>query len=229
MALIATSLRATFQDISRSFQYSLMLFVAALFALVGGYFMGGLAVLSYDLSISAIVAAILMLLLFSYIFVWFASDLSEFLGHRTYLSRDEFFIRGFRVFVVWFVAYLITFFLYTYVSYPFDAIISFIIALFATYASVVAAIDGFSISGAIKESWIVMRDQLAHVVEFVVLSLLIFIPIFLIDVIGGFFGEVLAVALVTFLAIPWLTTHVVLTYLYRYPIVVAALSKLERL
>jgi len=229
MALIATSLRAAFVEPSRSFQYSFMLFVAALFALVGGYFMGGLAILSYDLNTATVITALLMILLFSYIFTWFASDLSEFLGHKTYLSREDFAARGFRIFILWTIMYAITFLLYNYVPYPVDAILSFILTLFAIYATVIAAIDGYSIAGAFKASLSLMRDQWAHVVEFIVLSLLLLIPIFLVDTVGGLFGSVLAVALMTFLAIPWLTTHVVLTYLYRYPIVVAALSKLERL
>lgn len=229
MVLIATSLRAAFVEPSRSFQYSLMLFLAALFALVGGYFMGGLAILSYDLSVGAVVAALLMILLFSYIFVWFASDLSSFLGHKTYLSREEFAIRGARVFVLWAIAYALTFFFFNYVSYPFDAVLSFIVSLFAIYATVIIAIDGYSIVSSVSASLSLLRDQWLHVLEFIVLSLLLVIPVFLIDAVGGFFGSVLAIILMTFLAIPWLTTHVVLTYLYRYPIVVAALRKLERL
>ncbi len=222
-------MRAAFVEPSRAFQYSFLLFVAALFALVGGYFMGGLAVLSYDLNVGAVVAALLMILLFSYIFVWFASDLSQFLGHKTYLSREDFAVRGLRVFVLWTGVYVLTYFLYKYVSHPADAIIELVVTLFAIYSTVIIAIDGYSIAGSIRASWDLMRDQWAHVLEFLVLSLLVVVPIFLVDAIGGLFGEVLAVALMTFLAIPWLSTHVVLTYLYRYPIVVAALSKLERL
>ena len=229
MALIATSLRAAFVEPSRSFQYAFLLFVAALFALVGGYFMGGLAILSYDLNTATVVTALLMILLFSYIFTWFASDISQFLGHKTYLSREEFAARGFRVFLLWVVMYALTFFLYNYVAFPFDAIFSFLLSLLAIYATVIVAIDGYSIAGALKASLSLIRDQWAHVLEFIVLSLLLFIPIFLVDTLGGLFGSVLAVVLMTFLAVPWLTTHVILTYLYRYPIVVAALSKLERL
>jgi len=126
---------------------------------------------------------------------------------------------------MWFFSYLVVFLLYAYFPHPFHGILVFFLTLITVYASVVAAIDGYTILGALKESLFVVHGQLAHVAEFVVLSLLVLIPIFLIDLVGG----VIATALFTFIVIPWLTAHVVLTYLYRYPLVVATLSKLEGL
>jgi len=225
MALIATSLRIAFRDASHSLQYSFLLFVAALFALVGGHFVGGLAVLPYDLDFGVAVAALLMVLLFSYIFVWFASEISEFLSHRAYLSGEDFLVRGFRVFSMWLFSYLVVFLLYSYLPNPFHGILAFFLTLITVYASVVAAIDGYTVIGAFKESLTVLRGQFAHVAEFAVLSLLVLIPVFLIDLVGG----VIATAIFTFIVLPWLTAHAVLTYLYRYPLVVATLSKLEGL
>ena len=229
MALIAASLRAAFRDVSRPLQYSLMLFVAALFALVGGYFMGGLAIVPYDIDVAPALTAAFIVFIFSYIFVWYACELSESLGHRAYLSREEFLVRGFRVFLLWFLSYVVVFLLYSYLPPALGGLIAFFVTLLAVYASVVAAIDGYTISGAFRESLAIVRDQLAHVAEFVVFSVLLLLPVFLVDAVLGFFGAVLAVMLVTFVVIPWLTAHAVLTYLYRYPIVVAALSKLEGL
>lgn len=188
--------------------------------------MGGFAVLPYDFDFGILVASLIIPLLFSYIFVWFASELSEALGHNAYLSGEDFLIRGFRVFLIWLVVYLVASAVF-YSSIPFSNVVVFFISLISVYASVVTAIDGYSIFGAYVEAVKVIVDQIFHVLEFVVLSSLVILPIFLIDITGGFFGTVVSTILITFAVIPWLTAHTVLTYLYRFPLVVATLDKFE--
>jgi len=229
MALIATALRTAFLDASRPLQYALLLFVAALFALVGGHFVGGLAVLSYEPDVGTVVTALLTVLLFSYIFVWYASELSESLSHRTYLSKEEFLLRGLRVFIIWVLVYLAVFLFYTGLPYPVNGLLAFFVALTAVYASVVVAVDGYTVFGAFVESFAVVRSRFFHVAEFVALSVFLLLPAFLIGAVGGFPGTVLSLVLITVVVMPWLSAHAVLTYLYKYPFVVAALNKLEGL
>jgi hypothetical protein len=228
MALVGTSIRLAYQNASRPLQFSVLLLFVALFVAVGGYFLAGQAVVQYDFSWPATIAGALVLLSFAYVVAWFADEIAKQVGHETYMNREAFFIRGANIFLLWLGVDVVSWLLYAFAPHWLAAIVSFVLSLYAVYASVAIAVDGASLRASFAYAHETLLKQGAHVLEFLLLAFFLLIPIFVLDAYSGFLGMVLSVLLVTYLLLPWLLSHAILTYLQKYPMVVSYLKRFER-
>ncbi len=202
--------------------------VIAAFAYAGGYFLAGQSVLPYYPSFWPAVASVVLLLMFSFIFVWFADEISSDVGHSTYMDRESFLVRGLKVFIVWLVVDAVMFASFIFLPDWFASLLSFVLSVLAVYASAAIAVDGASIPAAVVMSWSTIVRQPLLVLEFLLLSFFLLLLVFVLDTYSGFLGLFVSVLLVTYLILPWLSAHAVLTYLYKYPMVVSSLFKFER-
>ncbi|NPA76158.1 MAG: hypothetical protein GXN93_00165 [Candidatus Diapherotrites archaeon] len=228
MALTPVSLRLAYRKSSRPLQFSYLLIFVALFSAVGGYFLAGQAVVPYDFKLWPTIASVAILLVFSYIFAWFADELAKDVGHETYMDRESFALRGFYIFVLWLVVDVLMYVMYMFLPSWLAAVLGFLASILAVYASAAIAVDGASIPAAIVLAWDTIRRQPAHILEFLAISFFLLLFVFVLDAYSGFLGMFLSVLLVTYLVLPWLLAHAILTYLYKYPIVVSSLFKFER-
>jgi|GEM_PF-3581913 len=228
MTLAGTSIRLVYRNRSRPLQLSYLLIFIALFAYFGGYFLAGQAVVPYDFKLWPTVTAVLILLVFAYAFAWFADELARDLGHETYMNREAFFIRGFNIFLFWLVVDALMYVFYLFLPVWLASILSFALSILAVYASAAIAVDGASIPSSLVHAWNTIVKNSYHVLEFLVLSFFLLLFIFVLDAYSGFLGVFLSVLIINYVILPWLMAHAILTYLYKYPIVVSSLFKFER-
>ncbi len=228
MTLAGTSIRLAYRNRSRPLQLSYLLIFVALFAYLGGYFLAGQAVVPYDFKLWPTVAAVLILLVFAYVFAWFADELARDLGHETYMNREAFFLRGFNIFLLWLVVDALMYVFYLFLPVWLASVLSFALSILAVYASAAIAVDGASIPASFSHAWNTVVKNPYHVLEFLVLSFFLLLFVFVLDAYSGFLGVFLSVLIISYAILPWLMAHAILTYLYKYPIVVSSLFKFER-
>jgi len=209
-------------------QMSYLLIFIALFAYLGGYFLAGQAVVPYDFKLWPTIASVIILLVFAYVFAWFADELARDLGHETYMNREAFFVRSFNIFLLWLVVDALVFAFYVSLPVWLASLLSFALSILAVYASAAIAVDGASIPSSLVHAWNTIVKNSYHVFEFLVLSFFLLLFVFVLDAYSGFLGVFLSVLVITYVVLPWLMAHAVLTYLQKYPIVVSSLFKFER-
>ena len=108
------------------------------------------------------------------------------------------------------------------------SILAFALSILAVYASAAIAVDGASIPASLSHAWNTVVKNPYHVLEFLVLSFFLLLFVLVLDAYSGFLGVFLSVLIVNYVILPWLMAHAILTYLYKYPIVVSSLFKFER-
>ncbi len=208
--------------------FALLLLAAALVYAVGGVLLSGTVFVLFTSDPLAFLALLVPALLFSFAFVRYVSGISEYLGHRTYISSEEFVRRGLKMFLVQVVFTALAALSVVFIPYV-GPLIAFFLSLIALLAGVSIAVDGAKLLTSIKIALAVLAGRVSDVVEFIVLSFLLLLPLVILDVYGGFIGWLLSSALLVFFVTPWLVSELALIYLTRYPLVSSALRRLERL
>ncbi len=223
--LSLSAARLAFSRPDRPLSFGLLLVLLAVFVLGGGFLLAGQAVLNPWEPTYLVAVFLAYILLFSMLLVYLSTEISEELGHNTYLDREAFFVRSARVFLLLLVGFSVLFAL-SYMSSLALLLLGLSLSVIMLYASVIVAIDGYSIHGAVVEALYVLRDVYVDVLEFLALSFVLFSILAVLDQIGGLVGPILTTTLSVLVVLPWLLSFVVLSYLRRYPIVVAALRRI---
>ncbi len=223
--LSLSAARMALGRLDRPLSFGLLLVLLAVFVWGGGFLLAGQAALNPWEPTYLVVLFLAYLFLLAMLVVYLSTEISEELGHNTYLDRESFFLRSARVFLILLVGFAVLFAL-SYVGPLVLLVLGLPVSLIALYASVIVAIDGYSITGALLEALYVIRDVYVDVFEFIALSFVLFSVLAVLDQLGGIVGPIVATTLSVLIVLPWLVGFVVVSYLRRYPIVVAALRRI---
>ena len=201
--------------------FVLTLLPISVFVLLGGGLLAGSAVLVSG-ELARILLAIFTLFVFATVFVRYVIYLSSRLGHRTYV-RDGFWKRVVRVFFLFVLGVLVT----RVLSYsPFAIIVAAAVWVLFVYSSVAAGADGYTLPSSLSMGWKTLERNIANVVELLLLTLVFSVMVIPLDVSWGWLGSAVAVFITHAIFAPFLTAHVALTYLQKYPIALSYLTRL---
>ena len=195
---------------------------------LGGVVLSGAVAVLYTSDPSLFLLSLLPLGFFCLIYVYYAARISEYLGHKTYINSEELLRRAIRAFVLMVILIALSVVSLRYVPYV-GPLLALLFSLLALMAGTIIAVDGTSIFFALRAASALLAGKAPSIAEFLILSFLLFLPIVILDVYGGWFGSLLSLGLLMFLVVPWLSAELTLIYLSKYPLVERALRKLERI
>lgn len=208
--------------------FALLLPAAAVVYALGGVVLSGAVAVLYTSDPFLLALSLLPLGVFSLVYARYVSGISEYLGHRTYMSPEELLRRGVRMFLLMAVLVALSVLSVMHVPYV-GPLLSLFLSLCALTAGTIIAVDGAGLLAAMRTAAAFIVGRAPSFAEFLVLSFLLFLPVVLLDVYGGWFGSLLSLGLLTFFVVPWLSAELALIYLCRYPLVGRALRRLGKI
>ncbi len=160
--------------------------------------------------------------LFSILLVYISTSVAERLDHRTYINVEEGVRRALVIFLLLSLGGVIMVFLPPLARSLF-AILYFLPILLL---SISMAIDGGGILAAWRRTVDAFKRRWFNILEFFALGAIFALILSIIEAYFGVAGLFISILLAYTLFIPWSLSLLILTYLYRYPLVV---SRIERI